>query len=463
MAANNNDQQREHHFYVSIAKHVFEHPEHCIVFSGDTIRLADAARFGLKPLILYGLTVPGTQIQWFSFSHLDNPRPLLGFLIEAWSKGAGLRGCPDILKINRSIADSCPDLNLNLKKLGVEVVIAEKGDKKLSGSLRAAQDEVMRFGWLARNNAKDFYNLAAMNAYAHEEHNQHVEDKRWSWASNKSVRESAEKWKALPVKKVECHLDISQMDWEPGQWLSMWEVNAVPVGRRTFRKDSGITWLIAGGEDVDQDVEDNDFSEFELDEMDQACAERTKLMLDCWPNKLVDIANALGITARQLQRFISKVAKLPGEKIDALMEILGLEESDEYYDYDAVGPCVLLGEKLTKITEAYDLLTHGGDLAYSLEVIPEKGHADPSWRYVIFKACGELPNIIMFARGSKSAEKIGSKMLMNFDGLKSIPAPVYRDVVSTCAKACSDPQSNRKMMFEFDDRQGQFFDGFSRW
>jgi hypothetical protein len=69
----------------------------------------------------------------------------------------------------------------------------------------------------------------------------------------------------------------------------------------------------------------------------------------------------------------------------------------------------------------------------------------------------------MFARGSNSAEKIGNKMLMNFDGVKLIPAPIYRDIVSTCAKACSDPHSNRKMMFEFIDRQGQFFDGFSRW
>ena len=462
MATSNSDQQREHHFYVAIAKHVFEHPEHCVVFSGDTISLSDAARFGLKPLILYGLTVPGTQLQWLSFSRLDNPRSLLGFLIEAWSKGAGLKGCPDILKINKSIADSCPDLKLNLKKLGVEVVIAEKGDKKLSGSLRAAQDDVMRFGWLARNNAKDFYNLEALNAYAHKGHNHHVEQKMWAWGSHKSVRETAEKWIALPVKEVECHLNLSQMDWKPGQWLSSWEVNAVPAGRRTFRTDDGVTWLIAGGEDVD-DFDGDDSSEFAMNAMEEACAEKTKLMMDCWPNKPAEIASDLGITVKQLQRFVSKIAKLPDEKIDALKEMLGLEESERFYDFDAVGPCVLFGEKPTKITEAYDLLTHGGDLAYSVEVIPEKGNADPSWRYVIFKACGELPNIIMFARGSNSAEKIGDKMLMNFDGLKSIPATIYRDVVSTCAKASSDPHANRKMMFEFIDRQGLFFDGFSRW
>lgn len=114
-------------------------------------------------------------------------------------------------------------------------------------------------------------------------------------------------------------------------------------------------------------------------------------------------------------------------------------------------------------SELYEHLTNGGDLAYSLEVIPEKGNADPSWRYVVFKAHGKLPNIIMFARGSKSAEKIGNKMLMNFDGVQSIPATIYRDVVSTCAKASSDPRSIRKIMFKFTERQSQFFDGFCRW
>lgn len=453
---------REHQFYVAIAKHVFEHPEHEIVFTGETITLSDAARFGLKPLILYGLTVHGTQIQWFSFSLIDNPRSFLGFLIEAWSIGAGLRGCPDILKINRNVADSCPDLKINLKKLGVEVVIAEKGDKKLSGSLRAAQDEVMRFGWLARNNAKDFYNLEALNAYAYKGHNQHVENKRWSWAGNKYVREAAEKWMALPVKKVECHLDLSEIDWKPGQWLSSWEFNAVPVGNRTFSKEDGVIWLVTGGQEI-HGHESDDSAGFERDGLEEACAEKTKLMMDCWPNSATEIAKAVGITAKQLQRFVSRVTKLPDDTMDALKEMFGIEESTDFYDFDAVGPCVLVGDKPTKISEAYSLLTHGGDLEFSVEVIPEKGNADPSWRYVVFKAFGELPNIIMFARGSNSAEKIGNKMLMNFDGVKSIPAPIYRDIVSTCAKACSGPQSNRKMMFEFFDRQGQFFDGFSRW
>lgn len=43
---------REHHFYVAIAKFLFHHPEHGIVSVRDPIKIKDAERYGLSPLIL---------------------------------------------------------------------------------------------------------------------------------------------------------------------------------------------------------------------------------------------------------------------------------------------------------------------------------------------------------------------------------------------------------------------------
>jgi hypothetical protein len=42
---------REHHFYVAIAKHVFLHTEKGIVFVSEPIRLKDAEKLNLKPLL----------------------------------------------------------------------------------------------------------------------------------------------------------------------------------------------------------------------------------------------------------------------------------------------------------------------------------------------------------------------------------------------------------------------------
>jgi hypothetical protein len=109
---------REHHFYVTIAKHVFLHIEKGIVFVSDPIRLKDAEKFNLKPLILYGLTVPGTQIEWYTFSLFDEPRSLFNVLLEGWEKASGLRGYPDNLKINRHIANACSHLQSSLSHIG---------------------------------------------------------------------------------------------------------------------------------------------------------------------------------------------------------------------------------------------------------------------------------------------------------------------------------------------------------
>lgn len=43
---------REHFFYVAVARFVFQHREHGVVSVRDPIRLADAERYGLSPLLI---------------------------------------------------------------------------------------------------------------------------------------------------------------------------------------------------------------------------------------------------------------------------------------------------------------------------------------------------------------------------------------------------------------------------
>ena len=69
---------REHHFYVAIAKFLFHHPEHGIVSVRDPIKIKDAERYGLSPLILYGLTVAGLPIRWMTFTSSRSAQGLPG-------------------------------------------------------------------------------------------------------------------------------------------------------------------------------------------------------------------------------------------------------------------------------------------------------------------------------------------------------------------------------------------------
>ena len=138
---------RVHHFYVAIAKFLFHHSEHGIVSVRDPIKLKAAERYGLSPLILYGLTVAGLPIRWVTLSSVDQPRALGEVLLEAWRNAKGLRGRPDILRVNRYLATACPELVQNMAKIGVRVEVADAKDKSLPASLRAAQESSR---WLLR-------------------------------------------------------------------------------------------------------------------------------------------------------------------------------------------------------------------------------------------------------------------------------------------------------------------------
>jgi len=143
--------------------------------------------------------------------------------------------------------------------------------------------------------------------------------------------------------------------------------------------------------------------------------------------------------------------------MDDLSELMGIEANSNLVDYDVIGPCVLIAEGPKKCSTAYDELSNGGDIEYSVEVLPEKGMPDPSWRYVVFAAYGRLPNIFMFQRESKTTDQLGNKLLMNYQGESMVPAAIYRDVVSTCAQCCTDPLLNRKLMIAFGERHAHYF------
>lgn len=102
--------QRVHEFFFSTSRHVFLHPVHGCVFVREPIKLGDAAKYQLSPVTFYALMVPGTSISCLYFSDGKEPVPFSRVLLQAWEKAEGLRGYPDVLKINRHLLKACPSL-----------------------------------------------------------------------------------------------------------------------------------------------------------------------------------------------------------------------------------------------------------------------------------------------------------------------------------------------------------------
>lgn len=438
---------REHYFSVAIARHVFQHPRYGIVFVRDAISLADAERHGLTPMILYAVTVAGTSLCSLVFAPVGEPRSLISVLQQAWRSSEGLRGYPDVLRVSRHVAEASNELASKLAKIGVRLEVAAGNDRKFAASLRTAQGKVLAIGWVPGGD-KGIKGLSDLQEGADYKH---AFEMKYGYRLH--ARPSASKTEAflaLPLRPVEISLP-DQADWTPGAWLSSWENNLPPASPRYFYQDSKTIWLLQGEPDqvIDQDEADDE----SLASFDGGAADIVKLVLACWPNKPVEVAKAIGTTLRELNWYVSGRYKLPEFQQSSLLILLGITPSP--YDlmrFEAIGPCVLKADSLRATIAAYDELSHGGDLEFSFEVIPSKGAADPSWRFILFRCCGGYANVIMVPRGSEVAQRLDGKHFINFTGCRSVPTAMYQEIVATCARACSAPQDNRQEMLSFEMR-----------
>lgn len=455
MESNSADYLRAHHLHIATAQFVFRHATRGIVFVRDRISLDAAAVLELEPLLLYAVSAEGAPIRWVSFSDRHNPKPLSRVLEEAWLEAAGLRGCPDTVILSHSLSESYPALCDKLAKTHVTVSVSDSGDRRCAAMLREAQRVAHAAAFWTDFSSMAVRNLADLNSVTtqrlKDEYRLHL--KTASASGERRARALA--WEEYSSRPLAFNL-LDSMDWNPGDWLSVWSQAPLPPARRYFHADDKVTWLLTGEPDTEdapeQDEEDEDgYLAIEDLAIDDA-GEKMGLVLKVWPNKAASVAQEAGITLRELQWFVTGKVDLPTERRSALEALLGVERNEMYGDFDINGPFVLIGDGARPIIAAYDELVHGGDLDFSVEPIPDSGKADPSWRYVLVQPYGELSSVMMIPRGSAAAKSLDAGCFINFGGPSVIPEAIYRDMVATCGRACRSPASNRVEMLEFNRR-----------
>lgn len=444
---NNQAQQpiREHHFYVSTAKFLFHHPQHGIVAVRDPIRLTDAKRHGLAPIVLYGLTVAGLPIRWLTFSTMENRKSFREALLTAWGKAEGLRGLPDVLRVNRYVEQADPSLAADVAKIGIRLEVAGPNDKAAPASLRSAHDASL---WLSkRHNPLDLSVTTSIEALCRDAHDDHDwrADNGPRGLSNRKLEDNIERWLELPMRPPTDILP-DKVEWEAGPWLSSWETSLPPDRPRYFKHDgvTGRTWLLSGEEPAKDVDDDDDITAYE--EYDNL-PEVAKNLVACWPNPPKEIAAAAGITLRQLQWFLSERSTLDHSGRFDLKHLLGIEYDERMGGYTHAGPYVLIARKPQAIEAVYQEISGGGD-ACPCELVPAQGRADPSWRYFLINAHSTPPTLVMAPRGEAITERLPD-LLMNYEGIRPVSPAFYRDVVTTCARACQTPEANAREMRDF--------------
>lgn len=437
--------RREHHFYVSTAKFVFYHPQHGIVPVRDPIGLDDAKRYGLVPLIIYGVTIPSVPIRWLTFSPITQQLPLGQVLQTAWSHADGLRGVPDVVRVNRHLAQSDPRLATALAPFGVQLELADSKDKSLGASLRSAQDaarQLWRRHTATGPTIEEAVDALCKDAQADHDFSARLEPRR---LSNRKLEDRIDQWLSLPLRQP-ASIAVESTPWEAGSWLSSWASPLPPDRPRYFYHDgfNRKPWLLTGNAPSD-DSDENDSEPIEY-EHDNA-AEIAKNLVACWPNSAKDIAATAGTTLRQFQWYISGQNPLDHLTHFDLKTILGIEYDERSGQYTAAGPHVLIAKSPKAIEYIYQDVSGGGD-ACPCEIAPSQGLADPSWRYVLVNTYGSPPSIIMAPRGAAITERL-PKLLLNYQGIRIVSLPLYRDIVTTCARACQSPEDNVREMSDF--------------
>jgi hypothetical protein len=441
---------RTHYFSLAVCKHIFLHATHGLVFVGDAMRCREAERYGLSPLLLYALSIQDTVIRRMTFAPLNEPHAIYATLHRLWSKEAeGFRGLPNAVVLSRQVAAASPTLADRLASDRVELIVAEKGDRVSGAALRTAQQDSVSLG-IFSNNRLRINSLDRLEEAAADQHRFDLKIHMGQY------RQRQEQWASLPCRPVSAPSGVDGMDWSPGPWLVSWEVNLPPVSQPRYffnDKEDRKTWLITGidplqdGSEEDESASDQEWA----GDDDQTVVALAKDVVTCWPNSPAEIARSIGTTTREMKWFLDGKAGLDGRTLSKLLSILAIEWVDQ--GYEASGPCVLVAKNVYAATRMYDKLSHGGDLDFSYEAVPESGQTDPSWRYLLFQSCGGPPNIMMFERGSKEADRLNDKFFINFEGVRSVPRRLYRDVVATGARASHSPLANRREMRGFEERQ----------
>lgn len=442
------DEHRCHDYAVALSKRLFFHREHGIVHVLDPIRVRDAAQYGLEAILMYSISVTGTSLRWLTFSMADEPLPHQEVLLQAWSKGGGLRGFPDIVRVSRQLCKSAPTLAQELAAFGVVLEVPPASDKTLPGALRASQALAGQvLGWSTLHATREVpAGLPRLNADAHSYHQFRAQPSAHGGEA-RQTRERVSAWLQLPSRQPHFAPAPTGPLWEGGEWLRSWEKSVPPdQGREFIDARDGGKCLVESDRVLPTDA---------LSKSEPYRAEMIGSILKCWPNPLKEVAAMLGVTLRELKWYLGGQSGLGNAH--ELERLVGIDYGSSYDVFEFLHGVVLSGASISAKTleEALTTITHGGD-AIPYEAVPSEQPADPSWRYFLIETHGVGASVVVIPRGNPLADRMDS-LVLNYEGIRSVPDALYLDLVGTVGKACLTPLANTTEVADFNLRHSEYW------
>lgn len=349
---------------------------------------------GLKPLLIYSLTVPCYGVKYRLLVDAASPIPITGFLSQAWALDNGL-GMPQRIEMEEALLKGDRGFREWVQSAGV-VCEPPLSAKALRAFSRSAQDLRGTITFMQSDRrASGAPSIEAANGSIH---NYDMFSIAAHGSLNTSmVHHTFETWRSRgqPYFKGS---GISN-DWTPECIIE--KSKALPRPGLAIQRGSGDEPLYIHG---------------------------LKELVAMWPGGRRAFFKGLQTSARDFDYWVAGRAHLPFHEQNAVLDKAGAIFRDRIGSYKLAGGNLLVAKTAKGVDIVYTEVSNGGDLQYAFEILPLDGVAFPM-RALVFAAWGSEATLVLFPpNGDSVAALLDKRTLINLSGARRATRAVFESL-----------------------------------
>lgn len=346
----------------------------------------------LTPLLVYSLVAPAYSFYSRLLVDAKAPVPISKFLAHAWSKKAGL-GLPHLLEVKQLVLSADRGYVKWIHAHGVQIS-SPSSSKSITAFERSSLDVQFATHWPVIPPLDTPRKLARANAAIAE-----YDIFRILCESRTSMEQlTFEEWNTRERSYFDG--DTLETDWDPSSI-----VEKVP------RRPSAELIVRAGDGREIYDVEG-------INEV-----------VSMWPGGRRAFVAGLTINLQDFDFWLAGRAHLPRSVFALIKDLANISYNRDYDEWELGGGYLLIATSPRVVTSAYNVLSNGGDLRFSFEVLGPQGDF-PAMRFLVFECWGGLANIILFERGGPAEKTLSEHKLLNMQDAVRSPPDVWETVTS---------------------------------
>lgn len=423
-----------HQLSIQLSKTLFITESGLVVHLLENTLISEAIEAKLKPLLIYSINIEGMSCRFVQFSSIDKPLSLVSFLNLAWSE-INKEGMPQVLKVSKILMDQFPWLTDFTNQLNIELVIADGKDRSFTANQAAAQGIAKDFHYSNSPRDND-HNISSLPVVAEMNKPRYFQD-GWLYGNFGLVSSMEAKaisdYKQLDKSYISSNIRFNP-DWNSfpseNDWLLHGQKGIAPRSLLTIKNDIARSVGEISYEEFSDSEEYDGNNILEGNDL-------VKKLLNCWPQSKSSVAKGIDVTLKDLEWYLAGKKGLDEPSFYSLCDYIDMGAHHEF-QYEDGSPLYVLsgnyllqaGNKLTHIDNIFYELTNGGDCTYKVELLPDNGRPDPSFRFLLFGRHLDF-NIIVFNRSSPAVSFIDVKKHHSNSGAESvvIPTKMYSDIL----------------------------------